>query len=65
MEYPAEMQEKLSQYDIANYIARRGQLACQQDFISAIGAIGGVCKDLESELASFRSKLYNAALKHT
>ena len=46
LEYPAKMEEKLSQHDIASYTAKRHQLVCWQASISVSWAIGGVCKAL-------------------
>ena len=44
LEYPAKMEEKLSQHDIASYTAKRHQLVCWQASISVNWAVGGVCK---------------------
>ena len=44
LEYPAKMEEKLSQHDIASYTAKRHQLVSRQASISVNWAVGGVCK---------------------
>ena len=44
LEYPAKMEEKLSQHDIASYTAKRHQLVCWQASVSVNWAVGGVCK---------------------
>ena len=60
------MEEKLSQYGIASYTAKRHQLVCWQASISVSWAVGGVCKVfaclLGSKLASFGTELLVAAL---
>ena len=43
LEYPAQMEEKLSQHDIASYTAKRHQLVCWQASISVNWVVGGVC----------------------
>ena len=43
LEYPAKMEEKLSQNDIASYTAKIHQLVCWQASISVNWAVGGVC----------------------
>ena len=67
LEYPAKMEEKLSQHDIASYTAKRQHLVCWQASISVNWAVGGVCKVfaylLGSYLASFGTELLIAALK--
>ena len=49
LEYPAKMEEKLSQHD---YTAKRHQLVCWQASISVSWAVGGVCKVFEFILGS-------------
>ena len=44
LEYPAKMEEKLTQHDIASYAAKRHQLVCWQASISVNWAVGSVCK---------------------
>ena len=44
LEYPAKMEEKLSQHDISSCTAKRHQLVCWQASISVKWAVGGVCK---------------------
>ena len=44
LEYPANMEEKLSQHDIASYTAKRHQLVCWQASICVNWAVGGVFK---------------------
>ena len=44
LEYPAKMEEKLSQHDIASYTAKRHQLVSRQASISVSWAVGNVCK---------------------
>ena len=45
LEYPAKMEEKLSQHDIASYTAKRHQLVCWHASISVNWAVGlqGFC----------------------
>ena len=66
LEYPAKMEENLSQHDIANYTAKRHQLVCWQASFSVNWAVGGVCKVfaclLGSKLTSFGTELLIAAL---
>ena len=66
LEYPAKMEEKLSQHDIASYTAKRHQLVCWQASISVNWVVGGVCKVfaclLGNQLASFERELLIAAL---
>ena len=50
LEYPAKMEEKLSQHDIASYTAKRHQLGCWQASIN--WAVGGVCKVFTCHLGS-------------
>ena len=61
-----KMEEKLSQHDIASYIAKRHQLVCWQASISVTWAVGDVCKViaclLGSQLTSFGTELRIAAL---
>ena len=52
LEYPAKMEEKLSQHDIASYTAKRHQLVCWQASINVNWAVGGVCKVFECILGS-------------
>ena len=42
LEYPAKMEEKLSQHDIASYTAKRNQLVCWQASIRVRWAVGKV-----------------------
>ena len=44
LEHAANMEEKLSQHDIASYTAKRHQLVCWQASISVNWSFGGVCK---------------------
>ena len=64
--YPAKMEEKLSQHDLASYTAKRHQLVCWQASISVSWAVGGVCKVfacfLDSLLTSLGTELRIAAL---
>ena len=53
LEYPAKMEEKLSEHDIASYTAKIHQLVCWQASISVNWAVGGVCKVFASLLVSF------------
>ena len=66
LEYPAKMEEKLSQNDIASYTAKIHKLVWWQAYISVNWAVGGVFKDfaclLGSELARFGTELLIAAL---
>ena len=66
LEYPAKMEQKLSQHDIASYTAKIHQLVCWQACIIVNWAVGGVCKVfaclLGSELASSGTELLIAAL---
>ena len=41
LEYPAKMEEKLSQHDTASYTAKRHQLVCWQAPDSVNWAVGG------------------------
>ena len=43
LEYPAKMEKKLSQHNIASYTAKRHQLVCWQAYISVNWAVGVVC----------------------
>ena len=52
LEYPAKMEEKRSQHDIANYTAKRHHLVCWQASISVNWAVGGVCKAFACLLGS-------------
>ena len=67
LKHRAEMEEKLSQHDIASYTAKRHQLGLGwQASISVNWAVGGVCKVfaclLGSQRASFETELRIAAL---
>ena len=44
LEYPAKMEEKLSQHDIASYTAKIHQLVCWQTSIGVNWAVDGICK---------------------
>ena len=61
-EYPAKLEEKLSQHDIASYTAKRHQLVCWQASIGVNWAVGGVCKVFASILGSFGTELLITAL---
>ena len=52
LEYPAKMEEKLSQNDIASYTAKIPQLVWWQAYISVNWAVGGVCKVFAGLLGS-------------
>ena len=67
LEHLAKMEEKLSQLDIASYIAKIHQLVCWEASIDFRWAVGGVRKVfaclLGSKLASFGTELLIAAVK--
>ena len=62
LEYPAIMEEKLSQHEIASYTAKRHQLECCQAYISVNWAVCGVCKVFAFKVVSLLVLKQNSVL---
>src|SRR4029434_6237722 len=62
LEYPAKLEEKLSEHDIASYTDKIHQLVCWQASISVNWAVCDVCKVFASLLGNFGTELPIAAL---